>query len=180
MEKFDINKEMAKLKGLNIIEKCSALDDLLDDLEDAQEQIICAKDEISEEYANVFKKKFHEEIASFIAETFDGKIPYVEKYGYQIMYDNRPIYITLYCICGEWSICLFVKSGSAKRILNDADASYLAGKYDFSGGEIENIARHFTIQTILHGQSENMVKSLVEFCENERLEGSRTKRKIGF
>ena len=51
MEKFDIDKEMAKLKGLNIIEKCSALDDLLDDLEDAQEQIICAKDEISEEYA---------------------------------------------------------------------------------------------------------------------------------
>ena len=47
--------------------------------------------------------------------------------------------------------------------LNDADASYLAGKYDFSGGEIENIARHFTIQSILHGQPENMVKSLVEF-----------------
>ena len=64
--------------------------------------------------------------------------------------------------------------------LNDADASYLAGKYDFSGGEIENIARHFTIQSILHGQPENMAKSLVEFCENERLEGSRTKRKIGF
>lgn len=110
MEKFDINKEMAKLKGLNIIEKCSALDDLLDDLEDAQEQIICAKDEISEEYANVFTKKFHEEIASFIAETFDGKIPYVEKYGYQIMYDNRPIYITLFVLmvnglfvfCKEW------------------------------------------------------------------------------
>ena len=53
MEKFDINKEMAKFKGLNIIEKCSALDDLLDDLEDAQEQIICAKDEIYVEYANV-------------------------------------------------------------------------------------------------------------------------------
>lgn len=98
MEKFDINKEMAKLKGLNIIEKCSALDDLLDDLEDAQEQIICAKDEISEEYANVFKKKFHEEIASFIAETFDGKIPCVEKYGYKIMYDNMPIYITFFVL----------------------------------------------------------------------------------
>lgn len=33
------------------------------------------------------------------------------------MYDNRPIYITLYCICGEWSICLFVKSGSAKHLI---------------------------------------------------------------
>ena len=59
--------------------------------------------------------------------------------------------------------------------LNDADASYLAGKYDFSGGEIENIARHFTIQTILHGKSENMVNSLAEFCESERMEGSRIK-----
>lgn len=117
MEKFDINKEMAKFKGLNIIEKCSALDDLLDDLEDAQEQIICAKDEISEEYANVFMKKFHEEIASFIAETFDGKSPYVEKYGYKIMYDNMPIYITLFCTYGEWSICLFVKSGSTKHLI---------------------------------------------------------------
>ena len=46
------------------------IDSFLDDLEDAQEQIICAKDEISEEYANVFKKKFHEEIASFIGESF--------------------------------------------------------------------------------------------------------------
>lgn len=117
MEKFDINKEMAKFKGLNIIEKCSALDDLLDDLEDAQEQIICAKDEIFEEYANVFMKKFHEEIASFIAETFDGKILCVERYGYKIMYDNMPIYITLFCTYGEWSICLFVKSGSTKHLI---------------------------------------------------------------
>ena len=36
MEKFDINKEMAKLKGLHIIEKCSDLDYLIDDLEDPQ------------------------------------------------------------------------------------------------------------------------------------------------
>ena len=45
MGKFYINKDMEKLKGLNNIKKCSALDDLLDDLDDAQEQIICAKDE---------------------------------------------------------------------------------------------------------------------------------------
>ena len=97
MEKFDINNEMAKFKGLNIIENCSALDDLLDDLEDAQEQIICAKDEISEEYANVFTKKFHEEIASFIAETFDDKITYLNLYKNQIMYPYLPIKIALLC-----------------------------------------------------------------------------------
>lgn len=65
-------------------------------------------------------------------------------------------------------------------LFNEADASFLAARYDFSGGEIENIARHYTIQTILHGSPEKMVKSLTEFCDSERLEGTRTKRKIGF
>lgn len=64
--------------------------------------------------------------------------------------------------------------------LNDADASFLAARYDFSGGEIENIARHYTIQSILHGKPANMVKSLVGYCDSERLEGKNAKRKVGF
>ena len=64
--------------------------------------------------------------------------------------------------------------------LNATDASYLAGKYDFSGGEIENIARHYTIQSILHGKPEKLVNSLAEFCESERLDGKYSKRKVGF
>lgn len=64
--------------------------------------------------------------------------------------------------------------------LNDADASFLAARYDFCGGEIENIARHYTIQSILHGKPANMVKSLVGYCDSERLEGRNTKRKVGF
>lgn len=64
--------------------------------------------------------------------------------------------------------------------LDDADVSFLAARYDFSGGEIENIARHHTIQSILHGKPENLVKSLVGYCDNERLEGSNGKRKVGF
>ena len=64
--------------------------------------------------------------------------------------------------------------------LNDADASFLAARYDFSGGEIENIARHYTIQSILHGKPANMLKSLVGYCDSERLEGRPPKRKVGF
>ena len=64
--------------------------------------------------------------------------------------------------------------------LNDADASFLAAKYDFSGGEIENIARHYTIQSILHGKPADMLKSLVGYCDSERLEGRSPKRKVGF
>lgn len=64
--------------------------------------------------------------------------------------------------------------------LNDADASFLAAIYDFSGGEIENIARHYTIQSILHGKPADMLKSLVGYCDSERLEGRPPKRKVGF
>ncbi len=64
--------------------------------------------------------------------------------------------------------------------LNDADASFLAARYDFSGGEIENIARHYTIQSILHGKPAVMLKSLVGYCDSERLEVRTPKRKVGF
>ena len=55
----------------------------------------------------------------------------------------------------------------------------LATKYDFSGGQIENIARHYTIGNILHGKSENIMEELSSYCDTERLE-TKEMRKIGF
>ncbi|SFW12783.1 ATPase family associated with various cellular activities (AAA) [Prevotellaceae bacterium HUN156] len=55
----------------------------------------------------------------------------------------------------------------------------LATKYDFSGGQIENIARHYTIGNILHGKSENIIEELSSYCDSERLE-TKEMRKIGF
>lgn len=55
----------------------------------------------------------------------------------------------------------------------------LATKYDFSGGQIENIARHYTIGNILHGESENMMEVLSSYCDSERME-TKERHKIGF
>ncbi|MBR4238579.1 MAG: AAA family ATPase [Prevotella sp.] len=55
----------------------------------------------------------------------------------------------------------------------------LATKYDFSGGQIENIARHYAINIILHGQSDNIIKTLSEYCDNEQLD-TKQMQKIGF
>ena len=63
--------------------------------------------------------------------------------------------------------------------LSDLDVHTLASKYDFSGGQIENIARHYAIDTILHGQSEDVLSMLIRHCDNERLDGKDI-RKIGF
>jgi hypothetical protein len=52
-------------------------------------------------------------------------------------------------------------------------------KYDFSGGQIENIARHYAIDNILHGSSSNVLETLSIHCDNERLE-KKEQRKIGF
>ena len=63
--------------------------------------------------------------------------------------------------------------------LNDEDSRVLASKYNFSGGQIENIARHYTIGNILHGNSDNIVQELSAYCDSERLE-SKEVRRIGF
>lgn len=55
----------------------------------------------------------------------------------------------------------------------------LATKYDYSGGQIENIARHYAINNILHGQSDNTLETLTAYCDSERLE-TKEIRKIGF
>ena len=63
--------------------------------------------------------------------------------------------------------------------LSDLDIHTLASRYDFSGGQIENIARHYAIDTILHGQSEDVLPMLIRHCDNERLDEKSVKR-IGF
>ena len=63
--------------------------------------------------------------------------------------------------------------------LSEDDTKTLAEKYDFSGGQIENIARHYTISNILYGGKKNNIESLMDYCDSERLETKQT-RKIGF
>lgn len=63
--------------------------------------------------------------------------------------------------------------------LSESDTRSLAMKYDFSGGQIENIARHYAIDNILHGTTANILEVLSQHCENERLE-KKGGGKIGF
>ena len=63
--------------------------------------------------------------------------------------------------------------------LSETDIKALAERYDFSGGQIENIARHYTINGILYGDMASNIESLMTYCNNERLETKQT-RKIGF
>jgi Leucine-rich repeat (LRR) protein len=62
--------------------------------------------------------------------------------------------------------------------LSDNDAYELASRYDFSGGQIENIARKRTIEFVLSGV-EPSIERLIEFCQEELLVKSQEKM-IGF
>ena len=64
-------------------------------------------------------------------------------------------------------------------VLNEDDTRILANKYDFSGGQIENIARHYTIGNILHGESDNIIDTLSAYCDSERFNAKEI-HKIGF
>ena len=61
--------------------------------------------------------------------------------------------------------------------LQEADIKVLAERYDFSGGQIENVARHYAIDTVLHGNAS--LETLMAHCDGERLE-QKERRKIGF
>ena len=63
--------------------------------------------------------------------------------------------------------------------LPEADAHYLAEKFDFSGGQIENVVRKKTIQNILTGQ-EPAMEALLTFCCEEMIGTRNQQRKIGF
>ena len=63
--------------------------------------------------------------------------------------------------------------------LSESDTKTLAERYDFSGGQIENIARHNAINGILYGDRGNTIEALINYCDNERLETKQI-RKIGF
>ena len=63
--------------------------------------------------------------------------------------------------------------------LSEEETRSLALKYDFSGGQIENIARHHAIDSILHGMADNLLETLTHHCDNERLE-NKGYRTIGF
>ena len=63
--------------------------------------------------------------------------------------------------------------------LDEEQCRILATRYEFSGGQIENIARHYAISNILHGNSVNVIEDISAYCDSERLETKENCR-VGF
>jgi AAA+ superfamily predicted ATPase len=64
--------------------------------------------------------------------------------------------------------------------LSEEEAAKLAGLYDFSGGQIENIVRKYTVETILNGTKPSF-ETINGFCKTEFLyKDDEKKNKIGF
>jgi SpoVK/Ycf46/Vps4 family AAA+-type ATPase len=62
--------------------------------------------------------------------------------------------------------------------LSDFDINKLAACYEFSGGQIENIARLYNVDRILN--NECGLDRLIEHCDNEGLEKKKCRPRIGF
>ena len=63
--------------------------------------------------------------------------------------------------------------------LSEEDALALATRYDFSGGNIENIARKAAVGYVLSGRKAGM-DELMKYCDEENLSSQKTGRRIGF
>ena len=63
--------------------------------------------------------------------------------------------------------------------LTPEQCAALASAYDLSGGQMENIARKFSINTILYGSEKPSMEVLHAYCNAERID-NQTQRRIGF
>lgn len=63
--------------------------------------------------------------------------------------------------------------------IDDSSAAFLAGKYQFSGGQIENVARKAVVDSILYGEDNVNLAKIEEYCKNEVI-GKSNKVRIGF
>jgi SpoVK/Ycf46/Vps4 family AAA+-type ATPase len=63
--------------------------------------------------------------------------------------------------------------------LTKKECESLADRFEFSGGQIDNIARKAEIQGIVYGKKFRM-EQLVEFCESEQLVKSNARPVVGF
>ncbi|MDR1149467.1 MAG: ATP-binding protein [Spirochaetaceae bacterium] len=69
-----------------------------------------------------------------------------------------------------------------KTMLVELDAAWaeeLAARFEFSGGQIENVARRYTVNTVLSNQPPGM-DDLVSLCQEELSGKNETERQIGF
>lgn len=64
--------------------------------------------------------------------------------------------------------------------LSQSVTDTLAAQFDFSGGQIENIARKYAVSCILHGDAADPQQALEELCANERIDSHNGGRRIGF
>ena len=63
--------------------------------------------------------------------------------------------------------------------LSEEDCHALALRFDFSGGQIDNVVRKNEINEIIHGSTGDL-KTLLEFCEEETLRSQFSRAPIGF
>ncbi|MDR1178938.1 MAG: ATP-binding protein [Spirochaetales bacterium] len=63
--------------------------------------------------------------------------------------------------------------------ISQAEAAELASRFDFSGGQIENVARKYTVAGVLCGGQPSF-KRLLSLCADERMGGEDHGNRIGF
>ena len=68
---------------------------------------------------------------------------------------------------------------SMLRSISNEDATFLAERYDFSGGQIENIARKRAVNYVLYGKNATL-DEIEHYCKSELLDKNNGRAVVGF
>ena len=65
------------------------------------------------------------------------------------------------------------------RSISNEDARLLAERYDFSGGQIENVARKRAVNYVLYGKNATL-DEIEHYCKSELLDKNNGRAVVGF
>lgn len=68
---------------------------------------------------------------------------------------------------------------SKLKWIDEESANLLAQKYQFSGGEIDNVVKKISLKSVVYG-SKPSLEEVMSFCSNEKFYNSSSRKKIGF
>ena len=96
-----------------------------------------------------------------------------------IIHDGDDIVIPKGITNVQYECELALVLGKGGKDISEEDALALATRYDFSGGNIENIARKAAVGYVLSGEKASLAE-LLKYCDEETLSTAKDARRIGF
>lgn len=125
---FDINSVLEELEGLSVKDRIEVLESLYDQLQEATQEVLSAKDSINDEYETEMRGRIAKAVSAYTLENhLQDSISIVEN-AVEVKCNDRKVRIMpIYC-SGEWTLIIDIDDWREKNAIRCEHLQQLADK----------------------------------------------------